>query len=63
MKELFRDDDEITRADIPISTWKLLNVELSGNMHVSGQNHVRTWCGVWCVNMQPSAINEINYII
>ena len=43
MKEQFFNDVEIAMADIPISTWKELNVECSGNMRVSGQSQVRTY--------------------
>ena len=47
MKEQFKNAVEIARADIPISSWTKLNVEHSGNMHVSGQNQVYSVpCGV-----------------
>ena len=60
MKEQFCNDVEIAMADIPISTWKKINVECSGNMRVPEQNQVRMYIcsvlsglhvlyGVWCV--------------
>ena len=41
VKEQFCTDVEIARADVPVSTWKQLNVDCSENMHVSGQTQVR----------------------
>ena len=43
MKEQFCNDVEIAMADIPISTWKELNVECSGSMHVPEQSQVRMY--------------------
>ena len=43
MKEQLCNDVEIAMADIPISTWKELNVECSGSMHVPEQSQVRMY--------------------
>ena len=43
VKEQFCTHIEIARADIPVSTWKQLNVDRSGNMHVFGQTQVRMY--------------------
>ena len=40
VEEQFRSDVEIARNAIPTATWKLLNVEHSGNACVSAQNQV-----------------------
>ena len=42
VNEQFHADVEIARAAIPTSMWKRMDAELSGNTHVTGQNHVRS---------------------